>query len=72
MGIFAYTLIVQPQHHFSAFAGGAVLSFIMLPILIRTTEEMVRLVPASLREGIPGAWGDGMENIHFGYFACCT
>ncbi len=51
MGIFAYTLIVQPQHHFSAFAGGAVLSFIMLPILIRTTEEMVRLVPASLREG---------------------
>ncbi len=51
MGIFAYALIIQPQHHFSAFSGGAVLSFIMLPILIRTTEEMVRLVPASIREG---------------------
>ncbi len=51
MGIFAYTLIVLPQRHFSAFSGGVVLSFIMLPILIRTTEEMIRLVPNSLREG---------------------
>jgi phosphate transport system permease protein len=51
MGIFAYTLIVLPQRHFSAFAGGAVLSFIMLPIIIRTTEEMLKLVPNSLREG---------------------
>jgi phosphate transport system permease protein len=51
MGIFAYTLIVIPQRHFSAFSGGMVLSFIMLPIIIRTTEEMVRLVPGALREG---------------------
>ena len=51
MGIFAYTLIVLPQKHFSAFSGGVVLSFIMLPIIIRTTEEMIRLVPNSLREG---------------------
>jgi phosphate transport system permease protein len=51
MGIFAYTLIVIPQRHFSAFSGGIVLSFIMVPILIRTTEEMIRLVPGSLREG---------------------
>ncbi len=51
MGIFAYTLIVLPQRHFSAFSGGVVLSFIMLPILIRTTEEMILLVPNSLREG---------------------
>jgi phosphate transport system permease protein len=51
MGIFAYTLIVVPQRHFSAFSGGIVLSFIMVPILIRTTEEMIRLVPGSLREG---------------------
>ena len=50
MGIFAYTLIVLPQRHFSAFSGGAVLAFIMLPIIIRTTEEMLKLVPASLRE----------------------
>ncbi len=51
MGIFAYTLIVLPQRHFSAFSGGAVLAFIMLPIIVRTTEEMLRLVPAPLREG---------------------
>ncbi len=50
MGIFAYTLIVLPQRHFSAFSGGVVLAFIMLPIIIRTTDEMIRLVPASLRE----------------------
>jgi phosphate transport system permease protein len=51
MGIFAYTLIVLPQHHFSALSGGVVLSFIMLPIIIRSTEEMLKLVPNSLREG---------------------
>ena len=51
MGIFAYTLIVVPQKHFSALSAGFVLSFIMVPILIRTTEEMIRLVPGSLREG---------------------
>jgi len=50
MGIFAYALIVEPQKHFSALAGGLVLSFIMLPIIIRTTEEMLKLVPNSLRE----------------------
>jgi phosphate transport system permease protein len=51
MGIFAYTLIVVPQGHFSAFSGGVVLSFIMVPIIVRTTEEMIRLVPGNLREG---------------------
>jgi len=51
MGIFAYTLIVLPQRHFSALSGGIVLSFIMVPTLIRATEEMIRLVPSSLREG---------------------
>ena len=51
MGIFAYTLIVIPQRHFSAFSGGVVLSFIMVPIIVRTTEEMIRLVPGALREG---------------------
>jgi phosphate transport system permease protein len=50
MGIFAYTLVVLPQRHFSAFSGGVVLAFIMLPIIIRTTEEMIKLVPQSLRE----------------------
>ena len=51
MGIFAYTIIVIPQRHFSAFSGGMILAFIMLPTLTRTTEEMIRLVPKSLREG---------------------
>jgi phosphate transport system permease protein len=51
MGIFAYTIIVLPQRHFSALSGCIVLSFIMLPIILRTTEEMLRLVPSSLREG---------------------
>jgi phosphate transport system permease protein len=50
MGIFAYALIVVPQKHFSAFSAAAVLSFIMLPTIIRTTEEMLKLVPVSLRE----------------------
>jgi phosphate transport system permease protein len=51
MGIFAYSIVVLPQGHFSALAGGVVLAFIMLPIVIRSTEEMLKLVPASLREG---------------------
>lgn len=51
MGIFAYTLIVVPTRHFSAFSAGVVLAFIMVPILVRTTEEMIRLVPGTLREG---------------------
>jgi phosphate transport system permease protein len=51
MGIFAYTVVVLPQGHFSALSGAVVLAFIMLPILVRTTEEMLKLVPGALREG---------------------
>lgn len=50
-GVFVYTLIVLPLKQFSAFAGGVALGFIMIPIVTRTTEEMIRLVPQSLREG---------------------
>jgi len=50
IGIFAYTLIVLPMRRFSALAGGVALGVIMIPIVLRTTEEIVRLVPASLRE----------------------
>lgn len=50
MGIFAYTLIVLPQRHFSALSGGVVLAFIMLPTIVRSTEEMLKLVPNTLRE----------------------
>ncbi len=51
MGIFAYTVVVLTQRHFSAFAGGFSLAIIMLPIVLRTTEEMLRLVPRDLLEG---------------------
>ncbi len=51
IGLFGYALIVKTQRHFSAFAGGIVLAILMLPIIIRTTEEMLKLVPSSLREG---------------------
>ena len=50
IGIFVYTLVVRPLRHFSALAGGLALGVIMIPIVLRTTEELVRLVPASLRE----------------------
>ncbi|MGH9944206.1 MAG: phosphate ABC transporter permease PstA [Pyrinomonadaceae bacterium] len=51
VGVFVYTIIVLPMRQFSALAGGVALALIMLPVVARTTEEMVRLVPASLREG---------------------
>ncbi|MDT7687796.1 MAG: phosphate transport system permease protein [Acidobacteriota bacterium] len=50
-GVFVYTLIVIPMKQFSALAGGIALAVIMIPVVTRTTEEMLRLVPTSLREG---------------------
>jgi phosphate transport system permease protein len=50
-GVFVYTVLVIPLGHFSAFAGGVALALIMIPIVARTTEEMLKLVPHSLREG---------------------
>jgi phosphate transport system permease protein len=50
IGLFVYTLMVRPMGHFSGLAGGVALAIIMLPVIIRTTEEMLRLVPGSLRE----------------------
>ena len=51
MGIFVYTLIVLKTKHFSAFAGGVALGIMMIPIALRSTEEFLRAVPVSLREG---------------------
>lgn len=51
MGIFVYTLIVLPQHHFSTFAGGVALGIMMIPIALRSTEEFLHAVPNTLREG---------------------
>lgn len=58
VGVFVYALVVVPMKRFSALAGGLALGFMMIPLVMRTAEEMVRLVPGSLREaslalGIP-------------------
>jgi len=50
MGIFAWEFLVRPIGHFSALAGGAAIGAMMIPLVTRTTEEMVRTVPQSLRE----------------------
>jgi phosphate transport system permease protein len=50
IGIFAYAVAVLPLRRFSALAGGLALAVIMLPIVVRTSEELVRMVPSSLRE----------------------
>ncbi len=51
IGIFVYTLVVLPMGRQSGFAGGLALAIIMIPIVARTTEEMISLVPNSMREG---------------------
>ena len=51
IGLFIYALIVKTQQHYSALAGGVALAILMLPTIIRTTEEMLKLVPQALREG---------------------
>ncbi len=51
IGVFVYAVLVLPVKHFSALAGGAALGVMMLPIITRTTEELLRLVPTALREG---------------------
>jgi phosphate transport system permease protein len=51
IGIVAYALVVRPMKHFSALAGGVALGIMMIPIAVRTTEEFLRAVPNSMREG---------------------
>jgi len=50
VGVFAWAWIVATQKHFSALAGSAALAMLMVPMVLRTTEEMIKLVPNSLRE----------------------
>jgi len=59
MGIAAYSLIVAPEKTFSAFAGGVALGIMMIPTVARTTEEMLLMVPHSIREA---ALGLGVPN----------
>ncbi|HEV2331208.1 MAG TPA: phosphate ABC transporter permease PstA [Verrucomicrobiae bacterium] len=49
-GLVVYVLVVVPMHGFSALAGGIVLGLIMIPLVMRTTEEVLRLVPGGYRE----------------------
>lgn len=51
IGLFAYTLFVQPFGHFSAFSASVALGMLMLPLIVRTTEEAFRSVPPEVREG---------------------
>ncbi len=54
VGLFAFIILVVPSRHYSALAGGAALAILMLPTIIRTTEEMLKLVPSTLREASLG------------------
>src|SRR5207237_10899947 len=49
-GLFVYELMVVRMGHFSAWAGSVALAIIMIPVIVRTTEDMLNLVPAALRE----------------------
>ena len=51
IGIFAYSLAVLPVKHFSTLAGGLALGIMVIPITVRSTEEFLRAVPGSMREG---------------------
>ncbi|OGO22546.1 MAG: phosphate ABC transporter, permease protein PstA [Chloroflexi bacterium RBG_16_50_9] len=50
VGVFAYAIVVRPMHAYSALAGGVALAIIMVPVVARTAEESLRLVPNSMRE----------------------
>ena len=50
VGVFAYALVVIPLGHFSGYAGVVALAILMIPVITRTTEDMLRLVPNTLRE----------------------
>jgi phosphate transport system permease protein len=50
IGLFVYELVVRPSGHFSGFAGALALAMILLPIVVRTTDEALRLVPNTMRE----------------------
>ncbi|HTQ34175.1 MAG TPA: phosphate ABC transporter permease PstA [Stellaceae bacterium] len=50
VGLFVYSIMVVPMGHFSAWAGAVALAIIMIPVIVRTTEDMLTLVPNTLRE----------------------
>ncbi len=50
VGVFVYAILVKPQGHFSGWAGAVALSILVIPVVLRTTEDMLRLVPVQMRE----------------------
>jgi phosphate transport system permease protein len=52
IGLFCYTLLVQPSGHFSGWAGGVALALLLLPVVVRSTDETLRLIPATAREAV--------------------
>ncbi|MGN6626678.1 MAG: phosphate ABC transporter permease PstA, partial [Tepidisphaeraceae bacterium] len=63
VGILGYELLVRPLGHYNGWAGAAALAFIMIPIVARTTEEMLRLVPQNYREASIGLGATKAETI---------
>ena len=68
LGLFVYTIVVAQMGHFSALAGAIALGFIVLPVVVRTTDEMLRLVPTQMREaalslGVP-QWKVTMQVLY--------
>jgi len=68
LGLFVYTLVVATTGHFSGFAGALALALIVLPVVVRTTDEMLQLVPSAMREaalslGIP-QWKMTMQVLY--------
>ena len=55
IGLFVYTLVVVPMGHFSAIAGAISLGIIAIPVTVRTGEDMLRLVPMSMRQARPAS-----------------
>jgi phosphate transport system permease protein len=54
IGLFTYAILVKPMGHYSGFAGAVAMAILMLPTIVRTTEEMLKLVPHTLREASLG------------------
>jgi phosphate transport system permease protein len=52
IGLFVYTLVVLRMGHFSGISGSIALAFIALPVIVRTTDEMLQLVPSTMREAV--------------------
>lgn len=63
VGVLGYELIVVPTGHFSGWAGGAALAFLMCPIVARTTEDMLKLVPKTMREASIGLGGSKFQTL---------